>query len=329
MENARLTHGTRPGSTVSTRVGSAAGRRGPSGRRLAFLLALAALAAGSVGPIPSGASARAAELEPETLARAGTSPKELDAGQVRSFELAIEGSFVKTRPSDRFPLGYRREGSFTASTPFCSGGESVDLEYRRSGNWIMELRRFTCSDGSGSVTARMGTWGWGDDDVPAWSEGFWQIVEGAGRYRELRGVGTWVSSPEDGATEGDGAIKRNQRRSNDLQFWQGQVAFDDEAPTVAVSKARAPRVRGAPLEYLVQVELSIHDNVPTTPVSYFVTARGRYVLAGKSDTTSSGKASIALRVRLDKPSRRIRLRIEVWDPVGNEVAVALRLRLPG
>jgi hypothetical protein len=249
------------------------------------------------------------------------------ARHLHSFDLSIRGSYTKTHPSDRFPLGYRYEGRFSASAPFCSTGTSVDLEYRASGNVIVELRRFTCSDGSGSITARMAICGWGDDHVPSWSEGSWRIVEGTGPYRELRGVGMWMSSPAAGAVGPSGTTERDRRWSNDLQAWEGQVAFDDEAPAVAFSEVGVSRVHGAPREYLVHVELSLRDQVPTTPVSFFVTARGRYVLAGKSDTTSSGKASIDLRVRPGR-ARALRLRIDAWDPVGNEAATGRALRLP-
>jgi hypothetical protein len=249
------------------------------------------------------------------------------AGRLQSFDLSIRGSYTKTQPSGRFPLGYRYEGSFAASAPFCSTGSTVDFEYRSSGNVIVELRRFTCNDGSGSITARMAICGWGDDHVPSWSEGSWQIVEGTGPYRELRGVGMWMSSPAAGAVGPSQTIERDRRWSNDLQVWEGQVAFDDEAPAVAVAEVRVSRVHGAPREYVVHVELSLRDEVPATPVTFFVTARSRYLLAGKSETTSSGKASVDLRVRPGR-ARTLRLRIDAWDPVGNAAATGRSLRLP-
>jgi hypothetical protein len=128
----------------------------------------------------------------------------------------------------------------------------------------------------------------------------------------------WMSSPTDEAVRASGTI---------LQVWEGQVAFDDEPPAVAVAEVRVSRVHGAPREYLIQVELSLRDEVPATPVSFFVTARSRYVLAGKSETTSSGKASVDLRVRPGR-ARTLRLRIDAWDPVGNAAATGRSLQLP-
>jgi hypothetical protein len=246
-------------------------------------------------------------------------PAASTAGRPTSFELVIDGSRNPTASTSMFSLGYRREGSYAASVPFCPTGDFVDLEYGLSGHWITGLSRFTCGDGSGSVTAR--TWlVYGDEELSS-TEGAWQILEGTGEYEELRGMGTYVSVPQ-------GAAVEDHEAWNYLESWCGQVAFDDVAPTVAVSKVSASRLRGARGDYLIRVELSTRDNVPGNPVSFMLTARSRFLLAARSGTTSTGTATIAVRIRPDERARTIRLKIEALDPVGNEADLVRLMKLP-
>jgi len=272
-----------------------------SRRRTRLVATVAVVVAGLLG---TGAAAESAE---DT------------AGRPSPFELVIDGSRNPVAPTSTFSLGYRREGSYAASAPFCPTGDFVDLEYGLSGNWITGRSRFTCGDGSGSVTAR--TWLVSADHELASSVGAWQILEGTGEYEELRGMGTYVSVPQGGAVE-------DHEAWNYLEAWRGQVAFDDVAPTVAVSKVSASRLRGARGDYLIRVELSTRDNVPGNPVSFMLTAWSRFLLAAKSGTTSTGTAAIAVRVRSDERARTIRLKIEALDPVGNEADLVCLLQLP-
>jgi hypothetical protein len=235
------------------------------------------------------------------------------------FDLVSEGSHSPAAPADTFPFGYRHEGSYAASAPFCSAGASADLEYGFDGSWITGLRRFTCDDGSGSVTAR--TWLlYGDDRLG--SEGAWQIVEGTGRFTELRGIGAYAS-----VALGD--VGEDGHAPSYLETWSGRIAFDARAPSVAVVHASASRLRSARREYRVRVELSARDDVAENPVSFMLTARGRFLLAAKYGTTSTGRASVSLPVRPERAMQMIRLKIEVCDPVGNVASVSLPLRLPG
>ena len=131
-------------------------------------------------------------------------------------------------------------------------------------------------------------------------------------------MGTYVSVPQ-------GAVVEDHEAWNYVEAWRGRVAFDDVAPTVAVSRASASRLRSA---YLIRVELFTCDNVRSNPVSFLLSVWSRFLLGAKSGATSTGTASIALRIRPDEVVRRIRLRIEVWDPLGNETALVRLLRLP-
>jgi hypothetical protein len=231
------------------------------------------------------------------------------------FELVIDSSRKPVGVTSTFSLGYRREGSYGASAPFCATGDFVDLEYGPSGDWITGVSRFTCGDGSGSVTAR--TWLVSADDELVSSVGAWQILEGTGEYEELRGMGRYASSQRGGAVEDDAAPSY-------VEAWGGRVAFDAVAPTLTVS--RPSTSHGARDDYLIRVELSTRDNVGGNPVSFMLTAWSRFLLAAKSGTTSTGTASIVVRIRSDEAARRIRLKVEVWDPVGNEAALVRPLK---
>jgi hypothetical protein len=218
-----------------------------------------------------------------------------------AFELVIDGSHNPVAARSTFSLGDRREGSYAASAPFCPTGDFVDLEYGPLGNWITGLNRFTCGDGSGSVTAR--TWLVGADDELVSSVGAWQILAGTGEYEELRGMGMHASSQQSGAVEDDAT-------PGYIEAWSGRVAFDAMAPTLTVSRASASQ--GARDDYLIRVELSTRDNLGGNPVSFMLTAWSRFLLAAKSGTTSTGRTSIAVRIRSDEAARRIRLKVEVW-----------------
>ena len=244
-------------------------------------------------------------------------PAASTARRASPFELLIDGSRNPEAPTSTFSLGYRREGSYAASAPLCPAGDFVDLNYGLSGNWITGLSRFTCGDGSGSVTAR--TWLVSADDELVSCVGAWQILGGTGEYEELRGMGTYASIQQSGAVEDDAAPSY-------VEAWSGRIAFDDVAPTVAVSRVSASH--GARDDYLIRVELSTRDNVRGNPVSFLLTAWSRFLLAAKSGTTSTGTASIAVRIRPVEAARRIRLKVEVWDPVGNEADLVRPLRLP-
>jgi hypothetical protein len=187
----------------------------------------------------------------------------------------------------------------------CAGGFAVDREHRSTTRWITTLRRFTCSDGSGSITARK--WLLGIDEASGYEEGIWKIVDGSGRYETLRGIGTYVSvqsGPRDSAGEAFDAC-------------QGAADFDDSPPLLAISSSRVSKPRKPNGAYVVRVGLLADDSPERSPVDVLVTASSRFLLGAKEATSTSGKASVILRLRLVTRGRTIKLKIVASDGVGN------------
>ena len=102
------------------------------------------------------------------------------------FELAFAGGRVATEVTD---LGWRRQGTFTASGPLCAAGAAGDVTHEFP---IPEVavRSFACSDGSGSVSVRIASF---TSEEAVHGGGRWTIVGGTGHYVGLRGKGTWAT----------------------------------------------------------------------------------------------------------------------------------------
>jgi hypothetical protein len=73
-------------------------------------------------------------------------------------------------------------GTFTSGAPFCASGTIDDLGSRSPNETD---RRYTCSDGTGSLTLVERNFG-GSGDTGGFE---WMIVEGSGGYADLRGKG--------------------------------------------------------------------------------------------------------------------------------------------
>lgn len=229
-----------------------------------------------------------------------------------TFELVVNGFHSPAEPREKFPLGFRHEGPFTASARFCASGYAVDLETLPG----TALRQFTCSDGSGDVTVRKSILR--ADAQFTHEEGVWAIVEGAGRYSTLRGKGTYVSdivsgNPADHIT------------TTFREVWRGVTDFDNTPPEVNISRASAKRLRRPKGTYSIQVAFSARD---MNAVSYAMTVSGSGVFIRRSGTTTFRTVSTAFRVRPDKRVRRLLLVVRASDPVGNATRVARQLRLP-
>ncbi len=221
------------------------------------------------------------------------------------FTLVFEGSRVAAQEIDMFAFGARDEGSFEAGPPLCDAGSAVDLEQRLADGWMTGLRRFDCEGGDGSVIART----WVLDGDPSWGYegGAWQIIEGDGDFKRLRGKGTYARVLlDDGATS---------------EVWRGVVDFDDVAPQVTVRKITLERPRRPGGAYVVRVSFRAHDDFGG-PVSYLVTARSRFLLAAKYDTALPETSSVVLHVRPRTDDRMVRLEIEASDPLGNVRSIA-------
>ncbi len=231
-----------------------------------------------------------------------------------SFELVMNGFHSAAGPRERFSLGFRHEGPFTATAPFCSSGYAVDLQFVPP----IELRQFTCSDGSGSITARKTINR--ADPLFTHEEGVWTIVAGAGRYATLRGKGTSVND----FVSGDPA---DHVTTTYREVWQGVIDFDVTRPDVRITQARATRLESPKSAYRIRVVFTARDGEKGNPLSYAMTLSGPRVFVRRSATTTSATVSTAFRVRPKQGARRLQLVLVVSDSVGHEARVARQLRL--
>ena len=87
------------------------------------------------------------------------------------------------------------EGPFSASFPFCSTGYAVDLEWLGPLGLVHGMRQFSCSDGSGSITARQRVL---QTDLNTYLKGDWKIVDEPGRTASCGGRAhsqpSWVAT---------------------------------------------------------------------------------------------------------------------------------------
>jgi hypothetical protein len=231
-----------------------------------------------------------------------------------SFELVMNGFHTAAGPPEKFSFGFRHEGPFAASAPFCSSGYAVDLEYLAQP--VTGLRRFACSDGSGSITARKFVLSANAQFTH--EEGVWAIVEGTGPYSTLRGKGTYVNdfvsgNPADHIT------------TTFRETWRGVIDFDVRPPDVSISQASAKRLRRPKGAYSIRIAFSARDGSEGNMVSYSISVSGYPVY--RSGRTS-GTVSTTFRVRPSPRVRRLRLVVVASDPVGNETRVTRQLRLP-
>jgi hypothetical protein len=232
----------------------------------------------------------------------------VDAGAAPvSFELTFHGSRVRD-PDAGSPFGLANQGTFTASPPLCPAGRARDVKQEWTRTVARALRRFTCDDGSGSVTAQI-------EDIRAelGGPGNWKIVAGTGDYVRLRGRGAF----EGRHTGGD-----EPETFTFVASWEGIVDFDDVAPVVAISQATARKLTRPRGVYLVRVTFSARDDLETNAVSYDARARaGASESAPRRGAARPGSVSVALRLRPPRGTRKVRIVITASDPVGNERSV--------
>ena len=234
-----------------------------------------------------------------------------------SFELVIDGFRSPAGPVEKFFAEFRNEGPFTASVPLCSSGYAVDLEWLGPLGSVRGLRQFTCTDGSGGITARQRVL---RTDLATFLEGDWRIVEGTGRYATLRGKGTFAT-----ALFGDPeAVTTRTFR----ETWHGLTDFDNVPPTIAISRASVKRLRRPQGSYTIRIVLSARDDNEGNATTYRIGVRsGAGELASRSGETTSGTVSATFRVRPKKSARSLQLVIVASDPLGNERTVTRRLNL--
>lgn len=235
-------------------------------------------------------------------------------GALRGFQPVGE---VRYEVSSTTSLPARYEGPFTASAPFCASGYAVDLTYE-FGLPITTIRRYTCSDGSGDITARV---------EPSQTEhyrggsGSWRIVAGTGQYATLRGTGNWSTL----SGWGEGNIAMVAFRTS----WRGVVAFNDVAPQLSIKAATAESFPSTKHVYRLAIVFAAQDDSDGGLVSYRLTVRGgRHELAYKTGTATSGPVSITLRISAPQQTQRLTVQISASDAIGNQRTIARSLRLP-
>jgi hypothetical protein len=153
--------------------------------------------------------------------------------------------------------------------------------------------------------------------------GEWTVVEGSGRYADLRGKGT--HSREVLSEYPPAGVYRTT--------FQGLAATDAVAPSAAVTSVSASKLRRFPGEYEIRVTLSLRDDVEGNAVAYRLsvtqTRLHRLIeLASTAGSTATGPVSKTLRIVPGKRVRTVQLQLSGSDPVGNEVSIARSLKLP-
>jgi hypothetical protein len=210
----------------------------------------------------------------------------------------------------------RTEVAFTSKAPFCESGSTVPVELGAT---------FACADGSGSITFTLEepfSPTYVDSLQPFGRNGVWSIFEGTGQYAGLRGRGTLRSE-----ILSDDGFSMTFRST-----FQGFVAADEVAPTIALASTKASKITGKKGVYTIPVALDIRDNVEDNPVAYVVSVR-RESGAGPWLASKSGEAigGISFELRVRRPNGRVRavlIRTTAVDPVGNESSLDVLVKLP-
>jgi hypothetical protein len=232
------------------------------------------------------------------------------------FTLVFHGSFVPNRDIGS-TFGVASVGPFSASAPFCPSGQAIDTAHVRTATVYFALRRFTCDDGSGTVTARIQDF---RAEIGANLERTWKILSGTGDYARLRGQGTF-----EGVQTGGGDSPETKTF---IATWRGVADFDDIAPAVQITRATATKLGRPNGAYLVRLAFSVRDDVETNAVSYEAKVRaGAFETVPRKGDTRSGTVSLSLRLRPPRGMRTVRIVITASDPVGNERTVTRSLRL--
>jgi hypothetical protein len=232
------------------------------------------------------------------------------APEVEPFGLTFVGGHGPAAVSD---LGWRYEGTFTASAPFCAAGSAADVlhEYPFP---IVALRSLECSDGSGTVTVQVSPF---TAEEALGGSGTWTIVDGTGRFATLRGRGTWGTVEVGDYHESSGRTFRTAL--------SGVAAFDVVAPAIVVRRSTVTRNSGA---RLLELAFSAPDDHEANVVSYRVTTHaGRHVLAESEGTTAGRVITLTQRIHPANGTRRLTVVITATDAVGNLRRLARAVRL--
>lgn len=207
------------------------------------------------------------------------------------------------------------EGTFTTSYSSCPTGTAEDVSIDEA--TLTALRQFTC-DAGGSFTAKVGP-------LPAehGGSGSWQIVEGSGPLADLRAKGTFTSVRLAGDPNDPETITFRST-------WTGVADLDATPPTTGVRHWHAKKLKRPKGAYKVTLALLLTDN-GGGPVSYELELvdpkKPSHSFAFKLGKTATGSVTRSLRIKVGKRTRRVRLKIEATDAVGNQSAFAKTFRL--
>ena len=207
------------------------------------------------------------------------------------------------------------EGTFTTSSSACSSGTAADVSIDET--TLTAMRQFTCDEG-GSFTAKVG---------PLPNEhggsGSWQIVSGTGPLADLRGKGTFTSVRLTGDPNDPETITFRST-------WTGVADLDATPPTVGVTHWHAKKLAHPKRTYKIKLGLSMTDKGGGA-VSYALQLvdpkKPSNAIVFKTGQTASGSVTKSFRIRVGKNTRRLRLKVDATDAVGNESAFAKTFRL--
>jgi hypothetical protein len=235
------------------------------------------------------------------------------------FELVVIGVNEAVPTSPAFPSGIRHSGTFTATSPFCPSGVFWDLTNDFL-NSFSDTRLYTCADDTGTLTTNQEDW---FELKPPFTD-VWRIVEGTGRYADLRGKGTF---------RGELLVPGVHEDPFSVVFratYTGSVDFDSVGPTITVSSAKLTRLRRPAGTFSLRLGLSMRDNRPGNQIAYTVAvepAGGGLYLVAKKGTAPAGKVALTLRFRPSSGARAVLLQLGGEDPVGNTRWSTKRLKL--
>jgi hypothetical protein len=236
------------------------------------------------------------------------------------FSLAFSGKHDPVPVSPDFPFGLRHSGTFTSQRPFCASGTAVDLRIEsQAGLPSGAVRRYSCADGSGSLTVSL-------ESVVAEHEpphaSTWSVVDGTGAYVGFKGRGGFRGERLSGDPANPASVVFQTS-------FEGFAAADSVSPTVRISSVRAIKLRRAGA-YSLHVAVGLRDDVADNPVSYSITVKSAGTeLTRKIGTSSSGAAAATFRVRPHSPRIRVvGVAVTASDPVGNRASLVRTVKLP-
>ena len=246
----------------------------------------------------------------------GAAPVQAAGAAASELELTLEG---KTAWEGEVPVS--SGGRFTSRAPFCATGTFIDSAAQE---------RLTCDDGTGSLTVSIA-----DGPIGHAATSSWRILEGSGSYEGFRGRGS--SKWENLGYEGDLASGFTLWRST----LRGVVERDAVAPTIALARATATKLRRPVGAYSIKLALALRDDVTDNPVSYLVRvlpescARGVERCGGRIELARSfgaaslrGVVPLTLHIVPRARLRAVRVHLSAEDPVGNKSSVDRVLRRP-